>query len=272
METGTKGREELCKKFFCGVFSNESEVTRYLAFPLRCKSWDCPECRSAKAEEYRKRMLRIDDGRRLWMYTLTYFHSCGAEDAWKNYNAAWNRLRTHARKKYGSFDYIRVLESHTNSPYPHLHIIADIELKPSWFGPAAVAAGFGYQLDSHEISGEGALNYIRKYLTKEWTNEQSWALRKKYRCRIISFSRGLLSPLPQKHGWSQLIVGTNFDTCLEHIRNDYEWTTGKKGLVSYEDIREDFAEITIVWHDRPEPPLFPTDFTDKWHPDDWVPK
>lgn len=269
-EPGTSRREDLCEKYYCAVFKDENDVSRYLSFPMRCKSWDCPTCRSIKADDYRKRMLRVDDGRSLWMYTLTYFHNSGPEEAWKTYNDAWNRLRTHASKKYGTFNYIRVLESHKNSPYPHLHIIADIELKPTWLGPAALAAGFGYQIDTHLITGQGAMDYVRKYLTKKWNNAQGWALRKKYRCRVISFSRGFLSPIPPPTGWSQLLVGSDFEACLEHIRTDYQWRTDKKGVISYENIQEKTAEITIVWTDRPEPDLY--GLRDDWAPDDWIPK
>lgn len=256
MDTGTNRRVQQCGKIFCAVSQNNLDATRYLAFPMRCKTWDCPTCRKIKAEDYRARMGSINDGRKLWMYTLTYFHNVDAEYCWQQASHCWNRLRTHARKKYGHFDYIRVLESHTNSPYPHLHIIADVDLKPTWLGKAAVAAGFGYQIKCTPITSDGAFHYIKKYLTKEWQNEQAWYYRKKYRCRLISFSRGLLSPKQRGESWDRLIVGSDFAACLDHIFTDFTWSTQKKAELTYSDIREDYAEMTVIWTDR-EPTLAP---------------
>jgi hypothetical protein len=248
-EVGTKRREDLCKKFFCAVKTDNLDVTRYLAFPMSCKSWDCPSCRRKKAEDYRSRMNSIDDGRKLWFLTLTYFHNNSPLEAWRTYNVAWNRLRTHISKRYGSFDYIRVLESHKNSPYPHLHVILDAEMSHSFIGEAAVSAGFGYQIKYKPITADGCFAYIRKYLTKEWKNEEAWKLRKHCRCRIISFSRGLLSPARRKAGWTPVLVGSDFECCLDHIKIDYEWHTTARAQVQYQSIGEDFAEITVLWTD-----------------------
>ena len=271
MPDGTRPkREDLCRKFFCSVKQDTAGTSRYIAFPMRCRSWDCPDCRKTKASEYRERMKTFMDGRGLWLYTLTYFHSMSPAQAWATYNEAWNRLRTNLKKRYGTFNFVRILESHNNSPYPHLHVIADVNIKPTDLGPAAIAAGFGYQLNSQKLTTDRARGYVTKYLTKEWTNEEGWNLRKTYRCRLISFSRGLLSPGRRSGEWQQLIMGTDFETCLDHIRLDYEWDTGRNGHVHYSKIDEDFAEVTILWENA-EPGTFArTDFT--WHPDDWIPK
>lgn len=270
MPIGTTRREDLCKKWFCAVKSEPDDVTRYLAFPMRCKSWDCPACRREKAHGYINRMQKLNDGRKLWFYTFTYFHSLSPREAWETYNGAWNRLRTNLSKKSGGFDYIRVLESHNDSPYPHIHVVMDHYFRPTVLGPAAIAAGFGYQLDCKPITSVGAFAYVQKYLTKEWKNGEAWSLRKKCRCRIVSFSRGLLSPAKIAGEWKQLIVGTTFERCLEHIRFDYEWDTNRIPKIGYLEERPDFMEVSIIWTDRP-----PTDLSgmnDSWQPDDWVPK
>jgi hypothetical protein len=163
-----------------------------------------------------------------------------------------------------------VLESHKQSDYPHLHIICDKHFPSKEFGPAAIHAGFGYQIREKRVDNINAALYIAKYLTKEWTNEKSWDFRKRYRCRLISFSRGLLSPKGRGESWTQLIVGTDFAGCLDHIRLDYTWDTARKGEISYENTENDFYEVTIVWTDRPEGSLERKD--DDWEPDDWVPK
>jgi hypothetical protein len=265
-----KRREDLCSKYFCAIFNKQADVTRYLSIPLRCKSWDCPTCRRVKTDQYAKRMQKLHGLPKLYFYTLTYFHSCTPDEAWKTYSKAWNRFRTALAKKYGSFNYVRVLESHKSSPYPHLHIIADIDIPPTYLNKEALSAGFGYQMDKQEITSDRAFGYIRKYLQKEWSNEEARWLRKKYRCRLISFSRGLLSPLNRSTEWNSLILGSDFEACLDHIRNDYEWNTELKPTVTYEKIEDSYAEITVMWSERP--PLTPTDFNDGWQPDDWKPK
>ena len=45
-------RESLCEKTFCAVTHQEGEVHKYLAFPMRCKSWDCPKCRKIGQGSY----------------------------------------------------------------------------------------------------------------------------------------------------------------------------------------------------------------------------
>lgn len=270
MFSGTKRREDLCEKFFCSIRKEVTGASRYLAFPMRCKSWECPRCRKIKASEYKKRMTAIDDGRPLYLLTLTYYHNQTPLEAWRSYNAAWNRFRTHASKKFGSFDYIRVLESHTNSPYPHLHIIMDLYIPPAELGKMAISAGFGYQISNKKLTSEGAFHYVTKYLTKEWKNKEAWALRKDCRCRIISFSRGLLSPKPSGSGWETLLRGSDFQSCIDHIKIDYEWRTTVKAEVTYEKKEENVYECTVFWTNREL--TDDTTLANAWEPEDWSPK
>lgn len=263
-------RESGCQKTYCAVSSREGDTSRYLAFPLRCKSWDCPACRKIKADQYKHRMKLLFDGRKLFFYTLTFEHDIDVAQAWSHVNASWNRLRTVLNRHYGSFDYVRILEAHKKSPYPHLHIISDGNFKPSYFGPAAVSAGFGWQLNKQQVSGAGAADYVTKYLTKEWTNDEAKTYRKQFRCRIISFSRGLLSPAPKSSGWQLLSRTGQLADCIAHIRTDYEWNTLEDGSISYLREGEKTYECTIVWTDRP--PNAPGFTLDTWKPDDWIPK
>jgi hypothetical protein len=111
-------------------------------------------------------MRPLFDGRSLWMYTFTYYHSKPPLEVWSEYSAAWNRFRTAAAKRYGRFAYARVLEHHHKSPYPHLHIIADKEFGAVWLAAELKSAGFGYQAKCKPITSEGAITYVTKYLTK----------------------------------------------------------------------------------------------------------
>lgn len=268
MCTSVGSRTDICGQYFCAMKNESSDFARYLAFPLRCKTWECPTCRRIKADEYRDRAMKLQMLPQLYMLTLTYFRGMSLEDAWRTYNDSWNRLRTALVKRYGHFNFIRVLEHHKNKPYPHLHIIVDVYFEPHWFGPEVVRAGFGYQMDMHPITGDGAIGYVLKYLSKGFTSDQAIALRRAYRCRIISFSRGLLSPAKRSDGWNLLVLGSGFDVCLDHIKTDYTWRTGRQYEVSYENVGDSSAEITVFWTDRPIEELNST--TDTWEPDDWV--
>ena len=239
-----------CGCMFCAVHHREGQVSRYLAFPIKCNSWDCPDCRRIKARKYRQRMGRIFDGRGLWFYTLTYRHFISPDLAWATYNQAWNRLRTNLVKQFGHFEFVRVLESHKQSPYPHVHLIADKNFPMTIFGPAAVHAGFGWQLSKKTVDNEDAGSYISKYLTKEWTNDESANLRRVYRCRIISFSRGLLSPVRKTHAWDMLLRGADLAACIDHIRMDYQWNTREIPDATEIDAGGCF-EVHVVWTDRP---------------------
>jgi hypothetical protein len=265
-----RGKESLCGTRFCAVTNRSENVQKYLAFPIRCKSWDCPTCRKIKAQQYHKRAERLKTLSNLHLYTFTFFHSLPPDECWADYNASWNRFKTTISRRYGKFNYVRVLESHKKSPYPHIHVIADINIPPHVMGPLAVKSGFGYQMDSKPIDSEGALLYILKYLQKEWTNEEGRALRKKYRCRIITFSTGLMSPLMRGESWNLLLAGTDLETCIDHIRTDYSWCTRELPEIQKEIIRDDLFCVNIVWREIP-PRFYELDDT-YYHPDDWSPK
>jgi hypothetical protein len=249
-------RESLCEKTYCAVTHSEGEVHKFLAFPMRCKSWDCPTCRKIKTAEYRKRMSTLGQLPNLYFYTFTFDSTHDLQTAWATYNSAWNRFRTAAAKRYGHFNYVRVLEPQPGRGYPHVHVIADQWFEPTWLGPEAVKSGFGYQLDSQKIDSAEALEYITKYLSKEWPNQESIALRKQYRCRIITFSHVLLAPIVRQDGWEMLARGTDFGSCLDHILVAYTWRTDAEPRVVYERDEGNRYEIHIVFESVPPPGAF----------------
>jgi hypothetical protein len=192
-------------------------------------------------------MSRLKEMPFLYFYTFTFDSRETLEQCWADYNASWNRFRTAARKKYGAFNYVRVLEPQPGRNYPHIHVITDMWFQPSWMGPEAVSAGFGYQMDGKRIEGPEALSYVAKYLTKEWPTTESIQFRKANRCRIISFSRGLLSPALRSDGWKLLLRAADFDVCLDHILVDYTWRTDVTPKIEYEQMRENGYEIHVVF-------------------------
>jgi hypothetical protein len=270
MPTTVPRREDLCKKYHFACSSRTEGVQRFIAAPMSCKSWDCPACRTEKARRYKKRMGRLWTAPKLFFLTLTYFHDKTPDQAWSTYNAAWNRLRTNLSKQFGSFNYVRILESHNNSPYPHLHLITDRRFPAHKFGPAAIAAGFGYQIKQVPITSYGAQYYITKYLTKEWKNEEGWHLRKKYRCRVISFSRGLMSPENAGGNWNSLLVGASISECIERIHTEIQWNTSHRMTIRTEKLDDGFYEAVVDIDDAPLEPKIRC--LDDWEPEDWVPR
>jgi hypothetical protein len=213
-----------CGTVFASYYKDDNGVRRYIAFPLRCHSWDCEYCRKVKAETYIKRLSQLFDGRSLFFLTLTYYHTQDPETAWRTYNKAWNHFRTTVTRKYGEFSYCRVLESHTNSPYPHLHVILDVSIPQADLGKLAVKCGFGYQVDIKAITSDGAKFYITKYVTKAWTNPISLALRKKVKARIISFSRDVSTPVKKEGGWIKVSTAESLNDSIDDIKLHSHWS------------------------------------------------
>jgi hypothetical protein len=204
------------------------------------------------------------DGRQLYFLTLTYRRFISPELAWGSYNHAWNRLRTNMVKQFGKFSFVRVLESHNKTPYPHLHVIVDKGFRPHQFGPAAVHAGFGYQLKIQPITGDGARGYITKYITKKWRNEEGWRLRKLNRCRIVSFSRDLRQePLPRVK-WDMLDFGKSYDECRDAINRSIDWDPEHEyTMVGYREtestvmIEYDVVSLPVGFYERRDPWDYP---------------
>jgi hypothetical protein len=216
-----------CGKIYASFYKDCNGVRRYVAFPLRCHSWQCPYCRKVKAENYIKRMSQLFDGRQLYFLTLTYFHSVSPLEAWKNYNKAWNHFRTTINRKYRSFSYCRVLESHKNSPYPHLHIIMDVDIPTAELGKISLRCGFGYQVNIKQITSDGAKYYITKYVTKEWTNEEAAKLRKETKARIITFSKDICTPEKKDGGWIKIATSYCLNDSIEDINIHKSFTLPK---------------------------------------------
>jgi hypothetical protein len=256
-----------CGKWFFAATHESGEVTRFISAPVRCHSWNCPICRKAKAAAYRKRMDRLDTLPRLWFYTLTYYHSVSPDEAWSTYNKAWNRLRTSITKLKGRFNYVRILESHKKSDYPHLHVIADVGLGAVEFGRLAIKAGFGYQIRSAPITGDGAKRYVTKYVTKEWTNDTAARLRERHHCRIISFSRGLLSSKKKQDGWRMLLLRGSWQECVDALDVAVNWTNIRKEVDIFREIDNRYVELHVKYDESTVPvnQCICQDFTPDWY-------
>jgi len=222
-----------CEKFFIGVKHENGNAVRYRVFPSRCHSWDCPECSRAKAAMYRKRMRPLFEKRQLYMYTFTYYHSRPPIEVWKDVAKSWNRFRTAATKKFGQFSYARILEHHHKSDYPHLHVIADINIPPGWFNRELISAGFGYQAKVVPITTDGAVLYVTKYLTKPWTSAECKAIRKTLKMRLISFGGSACLSSPKGSMWECLKRSLVCSDVLDAVMIDKDWTCGVNAEMTF---------------------------------------
>lgn len=180
------------------------------------------------------------------MYTLTFFHSVGPLDAWANVAKCWNRFRTAAAKKYGAFSYARVLESHSESPYPHLHILADKRFGDLWLNRELLAAGFGYQAKCSQVTSDHAAWYITKYLTKPWTNKEGAALRKTLHLRVITFGGHACTRAMAGTPWELIAKTFVCQEAIDNMRRDLEWKYGQNYHTTFSREFDANAEYTFV--------------------------
>jgi hypothetical protein len=234
-----------CETGFLSLHKPLGNTARYLTFPMRCNSWDCKICSKIKADKYKVRMRPLFDRPSLYMYTFTFFHNRAETEVWQNASQAWNRLRTAATKKYGRFSYVRILEHHHQSNYPHFHLLIDIRFSDVWLNAELVRAGFGYQAKVEKVHGDGAARYITKYLTKPWSSEPAKRLRKALHLRIICFGGDACLPSFHDSGWNRLEISLNCASALDSIHLDVQWRYGQSARITYEETHIASYELTI---------------------------
>lgn len=244
MVSGTDSTD--CVHSFLAIEQHDNVTARYKTFPLRCGSWDCTLCAKIKADRYKVRMQPLFDLPSLWMYTFTFYHNKPQLQTWSEVSRAWNRLRTAASKKYGRFSYVRVLEHHHRSNYPHLHVIASIHLGDVWLSKELIEAGFGYQAVCKAVTSSGAAGYISKYLTKPWSSAACRTIRKNLRLRVISFGGNACSCAKHDSPWGFLSMAPDICGTMSAIYLDVEWRYGQSSVKTYEETGFDSYELTVA--------------------------
>jgi len=191
----------ICGKTYLYLRKKVNKRFLFAFVPARCKSWSCKNCRPIKAcivKNYVRENFVGDD---LYMLTLTFFHSGTALDAWLKLGSCWNLLRTYASKRYGKFDYLRIVEPHKKGGWPHLHILIKGCKIDSTILKKVVHWGFGWNSQVTRISAPAAVYYISKYLSKNNTDATSDVLRQSSKCRVVSVSRGMPPIFTVKSEW-----------------------------------------------------------------------
>jgi hypothetical protein len=175
--------------------------TDIAAITAKCRSWDCPYCRAEKAQQYRYRIKELFGKDKVWLYTFTMYHSKFPIETWQEIAPCWNRLRTALTKQFGAIKYVRVLETHVRSPYPHLHVLMNTLLPTQWLGDELRRAGFGWSATCKRVADSGGIGEVTKYLTKPWKNPQAWIIRKQLKLRLITLSQSTAPIAVQKEDW-----------------------------------------------------------------------
>ena len=180
-----------CPYMYAVGQKKNGETTEHKVLALPCKSWSCPTCASKKSERYGKVLNNLFSREQVWFYTFTFTHSQSPQEAWSNAAACWNRLNTFLHQKFGKYSYVRILESHVKSPYPHYHICINRYFPATSITAALKRSGFGWAGNCQRVSSNGLSGYLRKYLTKCWPRADAAELRKVLRLRVFSVSRDI---------------------------------------------------------------------------------
>ncbi len=175
----------------------------FFAFvPSRCKSWSCSICRPIKAKQVVDYVHANFDTKQLFMLTLTFFHDGPVSECWKTLGMKWNKMRTFIAKKYGRFDYLRIVEPHKKGGWPHLHILIKGCVIDKEITKMITKWGFGWNMHMKRISTARAKDYVSKYLTKEWPDNGAEVNRQSANTRIVSVSHGMPPVFSNKSEWN----------------------------------------------------------------------
>jgi hypothetical protein len=136
--------------------------------PIKCRSWNCPECGPERARQLRSRGIR---GRPNRFITLTCriptfsTKECQAKAlayAWRVIVQRWRRL-----KKWHKCEYLCVFEAHKNG-WPHLHILwRGHWMSQAWLSEQMVELLGSHRQDIREIKSlKQGVYYVTKYITE----------------------------------------------------------------------------------------------------------
>jgi len=246
---------ECCKKYLYIKKQGISLVT-FAFVPARCKSWSCPECRKIKADTVKNYIKENFVEESLYMLTLTFFHKGSVLKCWENSSKKWNRMRTYIAKKYGKFDYIRVVEPHVLGGWPHMHILIKGCVIDKKITKMVTKWGFGWNMECQRISAKDASRYLSKYLTKPWPDNKADLNRQLSKTRIVTVSRGMPPIFTKKTEWEVVrhslpskdtlfYLNAIIKHLLKNKANFIQATPFCKGFVIESDIDFNFDEVEM---------------------------
>lgn len=150
------------------VGTNQTNNTAVLCRPA-CKMWKCPECSARNARRWIARVINgVNKLDGVWfMFTLTAHAKQRGKKSVGNLRQGWKKLYNRARRQYGTSQYVKVWELHSDGETFHLHGLIDTEIPQRWLKDNAAECGMGYQVEIHEVDNAGQVaGYIAKYFLK----------------------------------------------------------------------------------------------------------
>jgi len=277
-----------CKRFKALVLSEANEEKKRLLARSRCKQWDCEHCAEVNRAMWRKRIYEYIASHPSEMWSFHTFTLFGRQHSKTMYQQArrikenWQHTIEWLRRRYGAFEYIRVIERHKTSGALHVHLLASFDIpcedlhitkkkQNSYIRllkkgdkkrhiKSVVELGWGYVVDNRnveraEASAEGVsdigaasvANYVTKYMTKFKSDELREVLDAKI--RVIQTSRGIKPVKPeQKMEWKRLYC---IDT--EHFAAI---------MAAHESVYDINAKRDVSWDDYIDSAYYPLDAFD----------
>jgi len=159
-------------------YERETREPRFIA--QGCRKWGCEICGPRRRWLF---VLRIRAASPTRFITLTCRHEGEPSDQLRRITRALPRLITTLRKKHGSIEYLRMLET-CQDGYPHFHLLArsdylpQPEIKEHWSRLTDASI-----VDVRKAHGRST-GYIAKYLSKARSETGLWSRQR------VSVSKG----------------------------------------------------------------------------------
>jgi hypothetical protein len=234
-----------CSKGFIVLKRQVGSRLEYRGFPSRCKKWSCPICREKRSQHHKLRINSFFGKDQLWFYTLTFKHNLPEKQAWQKASIAWNKLNTSLHKRYGNYAYVRVLESHSTSCYPHYHFLVNRFFPAKEFGSLLLTSGFGFQARVARVSGVGAGGYISKYFVKGWPREDAQKIREELGLRVVNYSRNFPHYLVPSGGWNFQSFSIDRSSAAARILFCIQVITLRGGAIVSSHFETNKTELTL---------------------------
>lgn len=176
------------------LFGMDNKRKKAIVIRSACKLWSCEPCGARKARKWIAKVVNGVNtiGGQWYFATLTARRDRRTpEQSLKDLRAGWFKLRKRIERKFGKFEYVRIIEQHKDGCY-HFHLIMNAPIPTKLISATAtkdehyyckylkdisVACGLGFMADYQPLrSTAGAAYYVAKYLTKSiGENSQGWA-------------------------------------------------------------------------------------------------
>jgi hypothetical protein len=213
-----------CTRYKALVLSEDDAEKRRLLARSRCKQWDCEHCAEVNRAMWRKRIYEYIAAHPSVLWSFHTFTLFGRQHATLLYQQArrikenWQHTIEWLKRRYGAFEYVRVIERHKKTGALHVHLLASFDIpsedlhitkkrKNSYIRllkkgdkkrhiKSVVELGWGYVVDNRNVTraegsegAAGVANYVTKYMTKFKADDLREVLDAKI--RIIQSSRGI---------------------------------------------------------------------------------